>query len=115
MPWKDKEKQRQAIRNHYYANRQSYIDKAYKKRLDLRKWVYQLKHNHPCADCKQSFPYYVMDFDHLENKKNTISRLINTGSRKQVENEIAKCELVCSNCHRIRTYTRNPSKISYTD
>lgn len=115
MPWKDKEKQREAIRKHYYAHRQAYIDKAYKKRLELRKWVYQLKHNNPCTDCNQRFPYYVMDFDHLENKNNTVSRLINTGSKKQVIEEIAKCELVCSNCHRIRTYARNPSKISYTD
>lgn len=113
MPWKDKEKQREAIRRHYYANRQYYIDKAYKKRDILRRWVYDLKNKTPCTDCGIQYPYYVTDFDHVGEKgvkKNIISKLINSGSTKQVKEEIAKCELVCSNCHRIRTYNRRTDK-----
>lgn len=106
MPWKDKDKQREAIRKHYYANRQAYIDKAYRKRDAIRKWVYDLKENTPCTDCNKRFPYYVIDFDHLKDKTQTISRLINNGSWIQIKSEVAKCEIVCSNCHRIRTYTR---------
>jgi len=109
MPWKDKEKQREAIRKHYYANRQYYIDKAYKKRDTLRRWVYDLKNKTPCTDCRIQFPHYVTDFDHVESrgtKINNVSKLINSGSTKQVKEEIAKCDLVCANCHRIRTYNR---------
>lgn len=106
MPWKDKEKQRSAIRNHYYANRQAYIDKAARKRLAVRKWVYELKESTPCRDCGVQYPYYVMDFDHLENKKYLVSRVINNGSWEQAKAEIAKCEIVCANCHRIRTFKR---------
>jgi hypothetical protein len=50
-----------------------------------------------------------MDFDHIAEhgkKINTISRLINTGSIQKVKEEIEKCELVCANCHRIRTFSR---------
>jgi hypothetical protein len=114
MPWKDKEKQREAIRKHYNANRQYYIYKAYKKREALRKWVYEYKNITPCKDCGIQYPYYVTDFDHLGGesgiKLNTVSRLINSGSTKQVKEEIAKCELVCSNCHRIRTFNRIKDK-----
>jgi hypothetical protein len=114
MPWKDKEKQREAIRKHYRANRQYYIDKAYRKRDTLRKWVYEYKNSTPCTDCNIQYPHYVTDFDHLGGdsgeKLNTVSRLINSGSTKQVKEEIAKCELVCSNCHRIRTFKRITSK-----
>jgi hypothetical protein len=109
MPSKDIEKRRAAVRKHYYANREYYIKKSYKKRNELREWVYNLKKETPCMDCKKSFPYYVMDFDHIKEqgyKINTISRLINTGSIRQVKEEIEKCELVCANCHRIRTFSR---------
>jgi hypothetical protein len=107
MPWKDIEKQRAAIRRHYYANKQAYIDKAYKKRREIRQWVYELKETTPCTDCKIQYPYYVMDFDPLQDKKVLVSKVINRGSWKQAKDEIAKCEIVCSNCHRIRTYKRN--------
>ena len=106
MPWKDIEKQREAIRKHYRANREAYIQKAYRKRERVRKWVYELKESTPCADCKLSYPYFVMDFDHLYGKEVIVSKAINSGSWTIVQNEIKKCEIVCSNCHRIRTYSR---------
>ena len=107
MPWKDKDKQREAIRKHYNNNRQYYIDKAYDKRNRLREYVYEKKSNTPCTDCNIIYPHYVTDYDHIgQDKSDTISRLINSGSFKKIDEEISKCELVCSNCHRIRTYKR---------
>lgn len=106
VPWKDKEKQREAIRKHYRENREKYIEKAQNKRRQLRAWVYSLKENTPCADCHKYFPYYVMDFDHIENKMTIVSKVINSGSWTKTKAEIAKCEIVCANCHRMRTYRR---------
>ena len=113
MAWKDKEKQREAIRKHYYANRDYYIQKTYKKRETLRQWVYELKNKTPCTDCKITYPSYVTDFDHIESKGiklGTVSGLINSGSFRQVQEEISKCEIVCSNCHRERTFKRGKMK-----
>ena len=59
----------------------------------------------PCTDCGGSFPYYVMDFDHLGDKVALISRMTTYGP-EQVLAEVAKCDLVCANCHRIRTFGR---------
>lgn len=115
MPWKNVEKRREAVRKHYYANRQKYIEKAYNKRRELRNWVYDLKENTPCTDCKLSYPYYVMDFDHIEDKIINISKVVNSGSKTKTIKEIEKCEVVCANCHRERTFRRNPSKIRYTN
>lgn len=106
MPWKDKEKQRQAIREHYYKNRDVYIQKAYRKREAIRDWLYELKAKTPCKDCGINYPYYVMDFDHLSDKKVLVSKVVNSGSWTQVKTEVAKCEIVCSNCHRARTFNR---------
>ena len=58
----------------------------------------------PCADCKIQYPHYVMDFDHLRDKSFNISEgHLRYGLARIIE-EIQKCEIVCSNCHRIRTY-----------
>jgi hypothetical protein len=63
----------------------------------------------PCKDCGVKYPPYVMDFDHLPEfeKVDNIPRMINKRvSMDILLAEIAKCEVVCSNCHRIRTMTR---------
>jgi hypothetical protein len=59
----------------------------------------------PCADCGGRFPPYVMDFDHKDwsTKTATIS-MMRHSTLERIKEEIAKCELVCSNCHRIRTH-----------
>jgi len=62
--------------------------------------------NRPCADCGVRYPYYVMDFDHVRGgKRFNVSE--GAASQVTVENlleEIAKCDVVCANCHRERTY-----------
>jgi hypothetical protein len=63
----------------------------------------------PCMDCGHKFPPECMDFDHVRGRK-----LFNIGnsatrSAKALKREIAKCDLVCSNCHRIRTKKRRHS------
>lgn len=57
----------------------------------------------PCADCGQRYPYYVMDFDHREDKVIIVSKLPERGSVAKLLAEIAKCDVVCANCHRERT------------
>ena len=57
-------------------------------------------------DCKGSFPPECMDFDHVRGEKNfTIGRGYKMSIPK-VKKEIDKCDVVCSNCHRIRTKKR---------
>lgn len=64
----------------------------------------------PCADCGNKYPYYVMDFDHLPGCEKTdgVAAMFTQGrSRKLILAEIAKCEVVCANCHRERTHLRS--------
>lgn len=106
MAWKDPEKQRAAIRRHYYANREMYIQKAMLRKKAIRQWLNEYKESLPCTDCKKNYPYYVMDFDHIHSKASNISALINSCSMTKIKAEIAKCEIVCANCHRERTFSR---------
>lgn len=61
----------------------------------------------PCADCNVSYPYYVMQFDHLPQFEKSFN--LSSWSRRtlvQIEQEIAKCEVVCGNCHAERGHVR---------
>jgi hypothetical protein len=62
----------------------------------------------PCADCGGSFPDCAMDFDHRnpDEKSFAISHKRSLAHREDVIAEIAKCDVVCSNCHRVRTRLR---------
>lgn len=65
----------------------------------------------PCADCGHSYPSYVMDFDHVRGEKvDNISTLVSNQKWKLLSEELPKCELVCSNCHRERTHQRHVAK-----
>lgn len=70
-------------------------------------WLVSLK-DAPCTDCGGRFPSYCMDFDHVRGiKVASVSAMLNrSASRERILAEIAKCELVCANCHRIRTFGR---------
>jgi hypothetical protein len=70
-------------------------------------WIASLKRGKPCTDCKVSYPTYVMDWDHREGeaKEFNLAKAWSY-SDARILAEIAKCDLVCANCHRIRTATR---------
>jgi hypothetical protein len=58
-----------------------------------------------CQDCGISDPR-VLDFDHVGPKRNSIANLLRWATVDTLEAEIRKCEVVCANCHRIRTGNR---------
>jgi len=62
--------------------------------------------NVPCADCGGRFPACAMDFDHRDPamKVAPVSRLVGRATHAQILAEAAKCDIVCANCHRLRTY-----------
>ena len=72
--------------------------------IRAREWLDAQKAR-PCADCGGVFPPCVMDFDHVRGeKKFTVGYGLQAYGRRKVKEEMLKCDLVCSNCHRIRTY-----------
>ena len=108
MAYKNIEDRKAASKKHYYANKQSYLERNSRYRTEIRQYVQGLKEAVACIDCGVTYPYYVMDFDHLDGsiKENDINFLSNTGRIGAVKREIEKCEIVCANCHRIRTHKR---------
>lgn len=58
--------------------------------------------DHPCVDCGETDPL-VLEFDHLRDKCFNIGTGLRTYTWHAIVDEIAKCEVVCANCHRRRT------------
>lgn len=91
----------------YLKYKAYYIAYHAKGRRELRQLLTRYKESKPCSDCGDWFPAHVMDFDHIAaNKRNEVSRLCNNFNKKQMWQEIEKCDLVCANCHRKRTHKR---------
>lgn len=94
---------------HYAANRQRYIDlaKRRKQALVAERLSYLLAYlrEHPCVDCGETDPV-VLEFDHLRDKKFGIGEGFRDREWQSVLDEMAKCEVVCANCHRRRTAKR---------
>lgn len=93
MSYKNIEQRRAYFRKRYRENRQELIELRSK----------------PCTDCKQTYPHYVMEFDHARGKKRFNIASLGQGrlSDPMAQEELAKCDLVCANCHKVRTYKRS--------
>ncbi len=59
-----------------------------------------------CLDCGEEYPPYVLQWDHVRGKKEFTLSVDQAQRRAQaaVRAELAKCDLVCSNCHLMRTH-----------
>jgi hypothetical protein len=68
----------------------------------------RLKSNTPCADCGGLFHHAAMQWDHLPGTEKVaeLSTLFRKGNKRAFLLELAKCELVCSNCHAVRSFQR---------
>lgn len=94
---------------HYAKNKDSYYRRNKERYKRVLTFVRDLRHNKVCMDCGLVHPYWRMEFDHRDakTKLEDISMIVKLGwSVKRLKEEIDKCDLVCSNCHRDRTHAR---------
>jgi hypothetical protein len=111
MPYKDAGKQKAAQARHYQENRSVYDARKTANRVEQRlvnvAYMKSAK-GAPCLDCQIEYPYYVMQFDHIRGtKKGNVASMAHQGvALSTLQSEIAKCELVCANCHAERTFRR---------
>lgn len=77
-----------------------------KKHAAARRDLIRNLKSKPCTDCGSMFHPICMDFDHTKGEK---LFNITAGARRPLSvlmAEIEKCEVVCANCHRLRTLNR---------
>lgn len=96
--------------NHYANNpeRRKTIKTNTKNMRDVnREYVWRYLESNPCP-CGESDPR-VLEFDHLDpsTKKDDVSYLVSRSySLQTIKDEIAKCRVLCANCHRRHTYVQ---------
>lgn len=75
------------------------------KQAKGREYIWQYLSTHPCVDCGESDPA-VLEFDHVRSsKRKEVTRLVRDGyGINALQQEISKCDVVCANCHKRRTY-----------
>lgn len=104
----------EAARNYMRQYRAKNVEKirAYqrKRARNQREWIRELKEKTPCSDCGGFFHFSAMDFDHVRGEKIASVGVMTSLARGRIEAEIRKCEIVCANCHRIRTWKRQREK-----
>lgn len=93
----------------YWAEHPEYrkrcADEKKRRRLELIEWVRQYLVQHPCVDCCEK-DLVVLEFDHVRGRKSRDVMGLLNGSLERLEAEIAKCDVVCANCHTRRTAQR---------
>ena len=99
----------------YHLRHQEYYAKLQAQRVTRNRSMLRKAKSVPCADCRVVYPYYVMDFDHRPGEVKCFN-LANVAGQTRIslarlEAEIAKCDVVCANCHRIRTHERRKTKL----
>mgnify|MGYP001617195566 CR=1 FL=1 len=77
---------------------------ANERKRKIIEFLNEYKLEKGCKDCSYRKYAVALDFDHVDGVKER--NVCNSKSIKQAMEEIKKCEIVCSNCHRIRTYNR---------
>lgn len=98
----DRKKKRHSCRECIRAQMRS----RYAERLEF---IQAYKLDHGCADCGFRGHPAALEFDHLpeHEKKFAISaRIAAAIDQGELLAEMAKCEVVCANCHRVRTFER---------
>ena len=87
-------------KKHYVADSVPYKERAKHRRKKVSEWWSEYKSNLKCEVCEESRPW-CLDFHHLDPsaKEGTLSQIVNSKSKASLELELAKCIVVCRNCH----------------
>ena len=97
----------------HYRNREWNAERTHRRRARLRAWLNERKRERGCARCGRMDPA-CLDFHHREaaQKEMAVGRMVTHGhGRDALEGEIAKCEVLCANCHRREHHTESDNDL----
>lgn len=91
-----------ASKKHYRSNKEKYIARNQKVKLQARKFILNIFLNSQCIDCGETCPA-CLQFDHVKGDKvMAVSQLVTYGV-EAVKKEVEKCVIRCANCHAKKT------------
>jgi hypothetical protein len=89
-------------KEHYENNKTEYLSNHKRRKIVHRTWLDDYKKALVCEICNED-RWWVLDFHHIDPKHKDIAvgTAVNKGwSIERIKNEISKCKILCSNCHR---------------
>lgn len=92
------------VKRHYKNNKNDYIQRSKTSSQLYRKrnsdFLKEIKKKSKCENCGENHPA-TLDFHHIDDSTKDFSLSRNQGkSLKELQTEIEKCKILCSNCHR---------------
>lgn len=106
MPRRDQEQQNVYQRAWYRRNVETRKKQIRERESEIIDWFRAFKRTLHCEECHVS-DWRCLDFHHIDPSKKefVMANLWHRGySRIRILEEIAKCQVLCANCHRIKTY-----------
>lgn len=95
--------QSNATKKHYKNNPAPYKKRAKEYRAKVQARFIEWLSDKSCIDCEET-DLVVLDCDHIADKKFNISEMVKDSKPwEEILQELAKCEIRCSNCHRKKT------------
>ncbi len=95
MGYKDKERQRAYQREHYQRNKGRWSDRLRRRRSSCRDLSRSLRLSCTCGEDDVR----CLDFHHEGHKLIEIKKAVSNWSMTRMLSEIAKCTILCANCH----------------
>lgn len=91
----------------YYKNKDYYRKRKNNRKKKIREWYRNLKSEKSCKRCGEDHPA-TLEFHHPEGREGlTVGKMVSLGySKEKIKKEIDKCEVLCSNCHKILHYNQ---------
>jgi excinuclease UvrABC ATPase subunit len=109
MPFKDIDKRKKYASEYnkewYIKNRKSRMKRIKERKKEIREELKKYKHEKKCEVCREDHPR-ALDFHHVGDKAHLVSSMVSNGyGITSIMKEIAKCKLLCANCHRLEHYS----------
>lgn len=121
MPYRDKEQQKTAVLESYTRNKGAFRLRQHQQRQRAADYIWEIKRKSGCQKCPERDPCAI-DFHHRDpdEKEYSASKMIsNKWNNDRIDAEVAKCDIICANCHRKEHYrlllesgkTRHPGEL----
>jgi hypothetical protein len=111
MPTKDREKRNATNRASYHRNKDKRQKRNREKKASAKQKWREYKSTLSCVHCGQNHPA-TLDFHHVErhpsNRK--VNKLVTNKAYLKAAEEVKKCIVLCSNCHRIHHHNERLEK-----